>query len=87
MDTDTDAAFAGEANIDGKNPNTKATLRGEENVLVARGGVDAHLAADEDDPLLPASSDSPDNDRGSGHEWSAHTESDDKPWYKRPSVG
>lgn len=82
MDLDTDAAFAGEANLDGKQNNKKTNSTGEANTLTARGGVDGDLASTEDSPLLPEQS----NNGGTSQEWSASTDFDDKPWYKRPSV-
>lgn len=91
MDNDTDAAFMGEAGIDSKNVNAVSrpvgARSGEENTTVARGGIDADLAADEHAPLLLSEGRARrDSDAGSGHEWNGLEEFDHLPWYRRPSI-
>jgi hypothetical protein len=91
MDTDTDAAFIGEATIDG-NQGTGARGRrtsnfdGEESVLLAKGGLDAHLATPVAEDDYGTLGDSQNEEETPGHGWSRSTDFDDQPWYKRPSV-
>ena len=93
MDADTDAVFAGDANIEGKPLNKSGASRssgyeGEENATLARGGIDTGMAghATEDDPLLPNSNAQSNDDGATGQGWSRSTDFDGSPWYKRPSV-
>ncbi|CAD0099272.1 unnamed protein product [Aureobasidium mustum] len=93
MDNDTDAVFIGEAEINSKNTNAPrgsrpaSTHSGEENTTIARGGIDAHLDADEQDPLLPFESRRRRaSDAGSGHEWHGVDDFDHLPWYRKPSI-
>lgn len=92
MDADTDAAFVAEANMDGERSNTRGgspgnSLQGEQNILTAKGGLDANISLmNEETALLSPPGDNPDDDRGSGHEWSASKDFEDRPWYRRPTV-
>ncbi|KAG9823605.1 MFS transporter, partial [Aureobasidium melanogenum] len=92
MDNDTDAVFIGEAEINSKNMNISksrpaSTHSGEENTTIARGGIDAHLDADEQEPLLPFESrQRRASDAGSGHEWHGVEDFDHLPWYRKPSI-
>lgn len=94
MDSDTDAAFASEAGIDQKRANESLSTGrerahlGEENTLVARGGIDTDLvsAAREEDPLLPGSGDVNDGDKDPAHEWASAADFQHLPWYRRPSI-
>ncbi|KAL1305920.1 hypothetical protein AAFC00_004063 [Neodothiora populina] len=95
MDADTDAAFVGDANIDGTRkhlaPESMGNgMLGEGNTLSAKGGIDAHVAeetADEGlDLLSPMPNDDPNDDRGSGHEFTGADDFTDLPWWRRPSI-
>ena len=92
MDADTDAAFAGDAQLDRTHigaGSKSSGFEGEESVLVARGGVNAHFGdnATEEDPLVPRPSDDPNNNQRSNNGgWSRSTDFDGQAWYKRPSV-
>lgn len=94
MDADTDAVFVGEAGIDRRRAQEGVTNRagransGEENTLLARGGIDTNstVEAREDDPLLAGSTHTDDGDKNPAHEWASAVDFQHMPWYKRPSV-
>jgi len=94
MDSDADAVFAAEASIDRKRAQDGISNRkgransGEENTLLARGGIDTDLASEvrEEDPLLPQSRERNHDGKDPAHEWASAIDFEHLPWYKRPSV-
>lgn len=91
MDSDTDAAFAGEAAISNRGmgsrrPGTSRSAQsGEENTVAVKGGVDAQLVHDsEQAPLLPK--DGKDDTADAEEQWPGSKDFDHLPWYKRPSI-
>ena len=90
---DTDAAFTGEANIDGNQEiiareDGPSGLEGEESALLARGGIDSYLATPsaEDESSTPNQANDSNDARDTNHKWSRSTDFDGHAWYKRPSV-